>query len=119
MSELMVTFAGQTRTFEPGTEVGIGRSPHNAIVIADPMVSREHAKVTWDGQAWVLDDLGKGRTFVGGMAVGSVPVRAALDVRLVSPLGPAVRIELAGPRDAGIAGDGAAGPARAAAHEVP
>jgi RsiW-degrading membrane proteinase PrsW (M82 family) len=116
VNELAVTFAGQTRTFEPGTDVGIGRSPHNAIVVTDPMVSREHAKVTWDGQAWVLDDLGKGRTFVGGMAVGSVPVRAALDVRLVSPLGPAVRIELASPQDARAAGGAAAGPsARSAA----
>ncbi len=128
MNELTVTFAGQTRTFEPGTDVGIGRSPHNAIVVADPMVSREHAKVTWDGQAWVLDDLGKGRTFVGGMAVGSVPVRAALEVRLVSPLGPAVRIALAGPQDARPAGGAAAGPsadsaaspaAGAAAGDVP
>ncbi len=128
MNELTVTFAGQTRTFEPGTDVGIGRSPHNAIVVADPMVSREHAKVTWDGQAWVLDDLGKGRTFVGGMAVGSVPVRAALEVRLVSPLGPAVRIALAGPQDARPAGGAAADPsadsaaspaAGAAAGDVP
>ncbi len=128
MNELTVTFAGQTRTFEPGTDVGIGRSPHNAIVVADPMVSREHAKVTWDGQAWVLDDLGKGRTFVGGMAVGSVPVRAALEVRLVSPLGPAVRIALAGPQDARPAGGAAADPsadsaaspaAGAAAADVP
>ena len=128
MNELTVTFAGQTRTFEPGTDVGIGRSPHNAIVVADPMVSREHARVTWDGQAWVLDDLGKGRTFVGGMAVGSVPVRAALEVRLVSPLGPAVRIALAGPQDARPAGGAAADPsadsaaspaAGAAAGDVP
>jgi RsiW-degrading membrane proteinase PrsW (M82 family) len=110
VNELTVTFAGQRRSFEPGTDVGIGRSPHNAIVVADPMVSREHAKVTWDGHAWVLDDLGKGRTFVGGMAVGSVPVRAALDVRLVSPLGPAVRIELADPQDARPAGSTEPGP---------
>lgn len=105
MSELQVTFAGRTYVFAPGQTVCIGRSPDNAIVVPDPIVSREHARVTWQAGSWVLDDLGKGRTFVGGLPVGSVVVQQPLDVRLVSPLGPALLIEVAaGSRPPGTAG---------------
>jgi RsiW-degrading membrane proteinase PrsW (M82 family) len=98
VNELRVIFAGQTQTFAPGQTVRIGRSPDNAIVVADPMVSREHAQVSWHANGWMLDDLGKGRTFVGGLQVGSVEVKQPLDVHLASPLGPALRIEV-GPQE--------------------
>ncbi len=95
MSELRVTFAGQTFGFEPGQPVRIGRSPDNSVVVSDPVVSREHAEVRWEAGGWVLDDLGKGRTFIGGIPVSSVTVQQSLDVHLASPLGPVLRIELA------------------------
>src|SRR5215472_9308136 len=95
MTELMVTFAGQTYLFAPGQTVRIGRNPDNSVVVSDPIVSREHAQVSWQDDGWTLDDLGKGRTFVGGLAVGSAVVQQPLEVRLASPLGPALLIELA------------------------
>ncbi len=95
MSELRITFAGQTFMFEPGQTVRIGRNPDNAVVVSDPIVSREHARISWRSDGWVLDDLGKGRTFVGGLPVASVGVQQPLDVRLANPLGPELRIELA------------------------
>src|SRR5215469_18389508 len=82
VSELRITFAGQTFMFEPGQTVRIGRSPDNAVIVSDPIVSREHARVSWRGDGWVLDDLGKGRTFVGGISVASVAVQQPLDVHL-------------------------------------
>jgi len=94
MPELKVTFADQTHRFEPGQTIGIGRSPENAVVVSDPIVSREHAQVKWQADGWVLDDLGKGRTFVGGLPVSSVAVQQPLDVHLANPLGPELRIEL-------------------------
>lgn len=94
MNELKVTFAGQTYGFEPGQTVRIGRSPDNAVVVSDPVVSREHAQVRWQADGWVLDDLGKGRTFVGGLPVSSVAVQQPLAVHLANPLGPELRIEL-------------------------
>ena len=97
MSELRITFAGQTFMFEPGQTVRIGRSPDNAVIVSDPIVSREHARVSWRGDGWVLDDLGKGRTFVGGISVASVAVQQPLDVHLATPIGPRLRIELAEP----------------------
>ncbi|HEX5190769.1 MAG TPA: PrsW family glutamic-type intramembrane protease [Streptosporangiaceae bacterium] len=96
MSDLKITFAGQTFTFGPGQSARIGRSPDNAVIVSDPSVSREHARVTWRADGWVLDDLGKGRTFVGGLPIASVSVRQPLDVRLATPRGPELRIELAG-----------------------
>ena len=93
MSELKVTFSGQVYGFQPGQTVRIGRSPDNTVIVPDPIVSREHAQVRWQSDGWVLDDLGKGRTFVGGLPVSSVSVQQPLDVRLATPLGPELRIE--------------------------
>ena len=95
MSELRVTFAGRLFTFEPGQTVGIGRSPDNAVVVADSTVSREHARIRWQPDGWVLDDLGKGRTFVGGISVASVAIRQPVEVRLATAAGPELRIEVA------------------------
>jgi RsiW-degrading membrane proteinase PrsW (M82 family) len=95
VSDLKVTFAGQTFTFESGQTVRIGRSPDNAVIVSDPIVSRDHARITWRSGGWVLDDLGKGRTFVGGLPIASVDVQQPLDVRLATPHGPELRIELA------------------------
>ncbi|HYS33509.1 MAG TPA: FHA domain-containing protein, partial [Streptosporangiaceae bacterium] len=113
MSELKITFAGQTFTFEPGQTIRIGRSTDNAVVISDPIVSREHARISWRPDGWVLDDLGKGRTFVGGLSVASVAVQQPLDVHLANPLGPQLRIEVTGtdPARADLAGANLAGAA--------
>jgi len=94
VNELIVTFAGQNYRFKPGHTVRIGRAPDNAVVIPDSIVSREHAQVRWQTDGWVLDDLGKGRTFVGGIAVQSISVHHRLDVRLATPAGPELRLEL-------------------------
>jgi RsiW-degrading membrane proteinase PrsW (M82 family) len=121
VNELRITFAGQTYAFEPGQTVSIGRSPASAIVVPDPVVSREHARIRWQGDGWVLDDLGKGRTFVGGLPVGSVVVQHPLDVRLASPLGPALLIELADydyPSAPGAAGQVAVGARDSSASSV-
>jgi RsiW-degrading membrane proteinase PrsW (M82 family) len=95
LNELKITFAGRTYDFAPGETVRIGRSPDNTLVVPDPLVSREHAQIRWQTDGWVLDDLGKGRTFVGGHPVHSLSVRHRLDVHLVTPLGPELRIESA------------------------
>ena len=95
MSDLRITFAGQTFMFEPGQTVRIGRSPDNSVIVSDPIVSRDHARITWRSDGWVLDDLGKGRTFVGGLPIASVAVQQALDVNLANPRGPELRVELA------------------------
>jgi RsiW-degrading membrane proteinase PrsW (M82 family) len=94
VQELTVTFAGHAYSFKPGHTVRIGRAPDNAVVVPDSIVSREHAQVRWQADGWVLDDLGKGRTFVGGVAVHSVSVHQPVDIRLATPDGPELRLEL-------------------------
>jgi RsiW-degrading membrane proteinase PrsW (M82 family) len=106
VNELKVTFAGRTYDFAPGQTVRIGRSPDNTLVIPDPLVSREHAQIRWQTDGWVLDDLGKGRTFVGGQPVRSLSVRRRLDVHLVTPLGPELLIESATGAGPTVAGAG-------------
>src|ERR1022692_464239 len=119
VSELRITFAGQTFTFEPGQTVRIGRNPDSAVVVSDPIVSREHARISWQPDGWVLDDLGKGRTFVGGLPVASVGVQQPLDVHLATPLGPELRIELADAATGGSASPGAASPGAASPAATP
>lgn len=41
-----------------GEVTTIGRSRENDIVLADPRVSRGHARVRREGQRWLLEDLG-------------------------------------------------------------
>lgn len=38
--------------------VSIGRLPESTLCVADPHVSRTHARIVWDGQTFVLSDLG-------------------------------------------------------------
>jgi len=91
--ELKVTFAGHEYDFRPGQTVKIGRSPDNTVIVPDPLVSREHAEIRWQTNGWILDDLGKGRTFVDGVAVSTLSVQRPVQVRLVTPVGPELRIE--------------------------
>ncbi len=117
-NELRVTFAGQMFTFEPGQTVRIGRNPDSAVVVPDPTVSRDHARIRWQADGWVLDDLGKGRTFVGGISVASVAVKQPLEVHLATALGPELRIELAGER-VPVAGSQGSAQAETASYQGP
>ncbi len=93
MSEIRVTFAGWNYDFQPGTAVTIGRSAASDVVVDDPTVSRQHAQLTWDGTVWVLTDVGRGRTFVGGSPItGHVAVIQPMEIRLASPQGPALHV---------------------------
>lgn len=58
----------------------VGRSPPCQLLLERPQVSGVHAELGWDGQAWLLHDLGSSNgTFVGGrrLAAGE---RAVLEV---------------------------------------
>ena len=49
--------AGSAYPLHGGT-ITIGRNPDNQIVIQDPLVSRYHARLTWQGSTFLLEDLG-------------------------------------------------------------
>jgi hypothetical protein len=55
----------------------IGRGRENEISLEDAVVSSQHARLTWNGRGWVIEDLNSTNgTFVNGRAVDRpVPVR--------------------------------------------
>jgi ABC transport system ATP-binding/permease protein len=56
----------------PGQKVRLGRSPENDVVVDDPMVSREHALIEWNGSGFLLSDLGSiNGTFVNTTRLAS------------------------------------------------
>lgn len=74
--------------FETGLEPGeripllslstIGRDDENAVVLVDTFVSAEHARLSWNGRGWVLQDLGS----TNGTAVNGKSVARAVTVKL-------------------------------------
>ncbi len=57
-------------SIKPEETITIGREPDNTIVINDAMVSRHHARITWDGKSFTIQDRGSSNgTFVNGRRV--------------------------------------------------
>src|SRR5262249_22757359 len=70
---------GSPATYElkPGETVTLGRSRSNTVVLQDEHASRQHAQITWEGDRWVLQDLGTlNGTFVNGEKLGQGRVLA-------------------------------------------
>ena len=87
--------AGQTMSFQTGPRTGetvemgretisIGRSPDNDIVIDDPTVSRKHARLVFDGNQYVVEDLG---STAGVKVNGGKVQRAAMPAGATLQLG--------------------------------
>ena len=85
-------------SYGAGKAVRIGRDPQLEITIVDPVVSREHARLTWD-EGWQLVDSGsKNGIYVDGARREKVSVTNPVVVRLGDAAeGPAVRISVEDP----------------------
>jgi RsiW-degrading membrane proteinase PrsW (M82 family) len=94
MNELRVTFEGRSYTFQPGQTVLIGRLPDSSIVVGDPTVSRRHIQLTWGPAGWLFESLGQARVFLHGEEVTQLVVWMPVELSLVSPNGPVLRLEL-------------------------
>jgi len=78
----------------------IGREAGNDIIINDPQVSRNHARLTLQGSAYILEDLGSTNgTFVNGRRV-SGPV--ALSAGDMVGLGDTIVLAVSGAADAAV-----------------
>lgn len=70
--------------FNLNPETRLGAAVENDIVLSDPYVSSQHARMVWDGVDWWVEDLGsKNGTFVGELRLISMrpkvlPVGATL-----------------------------------------
>ena len=61
---------------KPVTTLGAGQD--NTLVLSDPYVSGRHARLTWDGAEWWLEDLGS----ANGTSVNGRPCRPHVPCRL-------------------------------------
>ena len=60
MTSIEITYEQETRVFEPGQTISIGRSDDSTIRIDDKQVSRFHSQIAFDENlgAWIFSDLG-------------------------------------------------------------
>jgi pSer/pThr/pTyr-binding forkhead associated (FHA) protein len=64
----------QEYLLKPGDVVSLGRGESNSIVINSPKVSRNHARVEWSDDRFVVRDLNSSNgTFVNGQRVETMP----------------------------------------------
>ena len=69
VNELQVSCEGRRYSFGQGRTIRIGRSTDNDVVVSDPTVSRQHARLAWGPDGWVFEGLGRAGTFLRGSAV--------------------------------------------------
>ncbi len=85
--------AGPTpgKTFDlQGASGTIGREANNEVVINDPEVSRKHARLTFQGGAWVIEDLGS----TNGTFVNESRLSGPYSLRLGDVVGLGEKIKL-------------------------
>jgi len=103
VNELQVSCEGHRYSFEQNQVVRIGRSTDNDVVVSDPTVSRQHARLAFGPDGWVFEGLGRAGTFQHGSAVTRLLLREPVELALASPHGPVIRFEPPGPASAAAA----------------
>jgi len=64
------------KVFSLDQEASLGRSADNAISIQDPEVSSAHARIYWENNAYILEDLGStNHTLINGMPANKTALR--------------------------------------------
>jgi len=97
VNELQVSCEGRRYGFEQNRVVRVGRSTDNDVVVSDPTVSRQHARLAFGPDGWVFEGLGRAGTFRRGSAVTRLLLREPVELALASPHGPVIRFEPSGP----------------------
>jgi ABC-type multidrug transport system ATPase subunit/pSer/pThr/pTyr-binding forkhead associated (FHA) protein len=83
---LVVRTRNSERTLQGGTTYRIGRDPKSEIAVADERVSWRHGVLRFEGDAWILEDVGSTNgTFVGPQRVDRFLIAADCVVRLGNP----------------------------------
>jgi ABC-type multidrug transport system ATPase subunit/pSer/pThr/pTyr-binding forkhead associated (FHA) protein len=91
---LQVQTCAETRTVKPGEPLSIGRHSGSWLHIDDPLVSRDHLRLSSVEDAWLVEDLdSRNGTYVDGRRLQSLRVETETTVRLGDPeLGPWLRL---------------------------
>jgi pSer/pThr/pTyr-binding forkhead associated (FHA) protein len=80
--ELTVAHAGTIKTYRFGRRILVGRSPSADLRLADPLISRLHARIELRDDGVYGEDLGsRNGTLVNGTAIGA-PRRLEVDDEL-------------------------------------
>src|SRR5689334_6989946 len=78
-------------------QIVIGREPASDIVLSDGSVSRKHARIEKQGDAWkVIDNASANGTYVDGQRVAETALRNGQEVRFGAV---AFKVELEEPKD--------------------
>jgi RsiW-degrading membrane proteinase PrsW (M82 family) len=93
MNEIHLIYDGERYSFPPGQPVRIGRGLDNEVVVSDPTVSRQQARLSFGPDGWVYENIGRAPTFMGGQTATRVPVTGPVELSLASPQGPMLRLE--------------------------
>ena len=93
MSELAVSHGGQRVVLQPGQVAYVGRRDSSVVVVTDERVSREHIRLSWGTQGWLLENVGRSGTYVQGQQVTQLYLAQPVEARLAVPDGPLVRFE--------------------------
>ena len=84
---LAVLARGTDRILRAGPPYTIGRDPGSDIVVTEGRVSWQHAVLRFDGDSWVLEDIGSTNgTFLGAQKVQRVTLGGEITVRLAHPV---------------------------------
>src|ERR1035438_8028658 len=93
VNQLIVTYGNQQVVLQPGQVARIGRREDSALVIGDPRVSREHVRLSWGPQGWILENLGRAGTFAWGQPVTQILLTQPVEAQLAAADGPTVHFE--------------------------
>jgi RsiW-degrading membrane proteinase PrsW (M82 family) len=93
MNELVVSHGDQRVVLPPGQVAYVGRRDTSAVVVTDERVSREHIRLSWGAQGWLLENVGRSGTYLQGQQVTQMYLTYPVEARLAVPDGPLVRFE--------------------------
>ena len=83
---LVVRAQGATKTLQPGPAYRIGRDPGSDIVVEEPLVSWQHARLTVAGGRWLLEDAGSTNgTYADKERVQQLQITDSCQIRLGHP----------------------------------
>lgn len=83
----------QKWTFEPESDIKIGRSTDNDVILYSAVVSRHHVEIRRNDSGWEVVSLGANGTYVDGKRITQVAVVDGMIIRLASS-GPQIQIKL-------------------------
>ncbi len=100
--ELVLELNGQSWTLDASRTYTVGRDPQGDVALDDARVSWRHATIRWDGNGWLVEDLGSTNgTFSGGARVQHAAVSTGSVINLGNATdGPRLSFGAAAPQQA-------------------